>query len=47
MCFMCILSIIDGYSDYIVGYALSNKLEKTLIKDPIKKAMAWAFIKKK
>ena len=37
--FMYMVAIIDWYSRYIVGYELSNTLEKTFIIDTIKKAI--------
>jgi len=37
--FMYMAAIIDWYSRYIVGYALSNTLEKTFIIDAIQKAI--------
>ena len=37
--FMYMVGIIDWYSHYIVGYALSNTLEKTFIIEAIKKAI--------
>ncbi|WP_432422610.1 IS3 family transposase, partial [Thermoanaerobacterium thermosaccharolyticum] len=37
--FMYLVAIIDWYSRYIVGYALSNTLEHTFVIDTIKKAI--------
>lgn len=37
--FMYMVAIIDWYSRYIIGYALSNTLEKTFIIETIKKAI--------
>ncbi|HOM41983.1 MAG: IS3 family transposase [Lutisporaceae bacterium] len=37
--FMYLVAIIDWYSRYIVGFALSNTLERTFVTDTIKKAI--------
>lgn len=37
--FMYLVAIIDWYSRYIVGFAISNTLERTFIIDAIKKAI--------
>ena len=37
--FMYLVAIIDWYSRYIVGYALSNSLENTFVTETIKKAI--------
>ena len=37
--FMYLVAIIDWYSRYIVGFALSNTLERTFVIDTIKKAI--------